>query len=389
MRMTTYALTVAGSVFVCANAFAESGVTDDAIVIGSTAAATGPIASSCYPVTQAADAWFAKVNEAGGVHGRKIQYTVLDDAYSPQRAIGNVRRLVEQDDVFAVFGGCGTATAAAALSYLKTRPEVPYLFPYAGIADLIKPTQPSIFALMPLYEQQIAAILPFAVSQMDPKPKSAAIISANIAGADAWRAAAASFFEANGIQLVYDDLVEVTSPERTTFVVQTKEHNPDLLVLVDAAPGAARFLLDMQQQNWKPKVVVGASPMTAEQFLGPVAGAADGLVTAAGFVSPPTAEAAKECVEVLAKRYPDVKPSHYSMFGCLGAIVFVEALEKTGRELTRETLIATLESMNGFETGISGPIGFSADNHLGVTSVMPFGVVGSAFKIVGDPVSIK
>ncbi|HTV71417.1 MAG TPA: ABC transporter substrate-binding protein [Rhizobiaceae bacterium] len=389
MNSIKLSILIAGSLFAATGAFAESGVTDDTITIGATAAATGPIASSCYPVTQAAEAWFAKINERGGIHGRKIAYTVLDDAYSPQRAIGNVRRLVEQDDVFAVFGGCGTATAAAALSYLKTKSEVPYLFPYAGIGELVSPTQPSIFALMPLYDQQLGAILPFAASQMEPKPATAAMISANIAGADAWRAAAKSYFDANGIKLLYDELVEVTSPDRTTFVVQAKSHNPDLLVIVDAAPGAARFLLDMQQQNWKPKMVVGASPMTAEQFLDPVAGAADGLVVAAGFVAPPTADAAKECVDTLAKTHPDVKPSHYSMFGCLGAVVFVEALEKAGRDLTRANLISALESMSGFESGISGPIGFSPDNHLGITSVMPFGVEAGAFKIVGDPVSIK
>src|SRR5438034_11124157 len=98
-------------------ALAEPGVDDKTIKLGGSNAMTGAVAAVCAPTTYGAKAWFDKVNRDGGVNGRKIEYTVLDDAYSAQRALANARRLVQQDNVFAIFGGCATATSAAILQF--------------------------------------------------------------------------------------------------------------------------------------------------------------------------------------------------------------------------------------------------------------------------------
>ncbi|MEQ8652472.1 MAG: ABC transporter substrate-binding protein [Kiloniellales bacterium] len=386
MRHVTFlAATFAAALYATATS-AAPGVTDDKIVIGGTNAMTGPVAAVCSAVTHGAQAWFHKVNEAGGVHGRMIDYVVLDDAYSAQRAVGNTRRLVQQDDVFAMFGGCGTATAAGVLSFLKSQPDVPYLFPYAGLRELLEPLKPGVFALMPLYDQQLVAILPYVIEQMDPKPKTGAILSNNIAGVEAWREASKKTFDEYGIELVYDDLMEVTSPERAAFVVQMKAKNPDLAVIADAAPGGARIYQEMKRQGWKPKMSTGIGTFTAEQFLSQVSDVAEGILIAPGFVVPPTDPAAAACNAALKVTNPDIEPNHFSVFGCLTAAVLVEAFDRAGRDLTREKLIAALESMDGFETGISGPVTFSSESHLGLDSVIPFGVKDGNFVVLGSPI---
>lgn len=386
MRHVTFLAASFAAALYATAAGAAPGVTDDKIVIGGTNAMTGPVAAVCSAVTHGAQAWFHKVNETGGVHGRTIDYIVLDDAYSAQRAVGNTRRLVQQDDVFAMFGGCGTATAAGVLSFLKSQPDVPYLFPYAGLRELLEPLKPGIFALMPLYDQQLAAILPYVIEQMDPKPKTGAILSNNIAGVEAWREASKKTFDAYGIELVYDDLMEVTSPERAAFVVQMKAKNPDLAVIADAAPGGARIYQEMKRQGWKPKMSTGIGTFTAEQFLSQVSDVAEGILIAPGFVVPPTDPAAATCNAALKVTNPDIEPNHFSVFGCLTAAVLVEALDRAGRDLTREKLIAALESMDGFETGISGPVTFSSESHLGLDSVIPFGVKDGNFVVLGSPI---
>lgn len=387
MRTGLFATAALSAVMIAGSAAAESGVTEDTVHIGGTNAITGPVAAVCYAVTHGANAWFDKVNDAGGVHGRKIEYTVLDDAYSAQRAVGNTRRLIQQDDVFAMFGGCGTATAAGVLSFLRSRPDVPYLFPYAGLTELIQPVREGVFALMPLYDQQLAAVLPYVIEQMDPKPKTGAILSTNIAGADDWRQATRDAFEAHGIELVYDELMEVTLPERAAFVVQLKAKDPDLVVVADSAPGGSRVFLEMKRQNWKPQMATGIGTLTAEQFLEQVADVAEGILIPPGFVVPPTDESAQACNAALAKSNPDVKPNHFSMFGCLTAIVFVEALERAGEDLTREKLVSALESIQEFETGISGPVSFGPEDHMGLNSVIPFGVENGQFVVMSGPIS--
>ena len=377
---------LAAAMMVPGLAAAEDGVTAKEILLGGSNAATGPVASVCYAVSHGQLAHFKRVNDAGGINGRMIRYEVLDDAYSAQRAIGNVRRLMQQDHVFTLFGGCGTVTAAGILSAIEGS-DMPYLFPYAGLDKLIDPVKPNVFALMPLYSEQTAAIVPFVVQKF--KPKTAAMFSTNIAGHEAWRQAARDRLAAGGVKLVIDGVMEVTSPERAPFVVQAKEKDPDLLLIMDTAPNAARFLIEMKRQNWKPRVIAGYSTLTDETFLRAAADNAEGILLAPGIVVPPTAPEARQCVEELAAYNKDLVPSHFSMFGCLSARVMEEALRRAGPDLTRAKLVSTLESMKGYDTGLSGKVTFGPGQHMGLTEMYPFGIEKGQFKIVAPPVGTR
>ena len=83
-------------------ALAEPGVDDQKVLLGGSNALTGAVAAVCAPTSYGTKAWFDKVNRDGGVQGRKIEYNLLDDAFSSQRALANARRLVQQDNVFAI-----------------------------------------------------------------------------------------------------------------------------------------------------------------------------------------------------------------------------------------------------------------------------------------------
>jgi branched-chain amino acid transport system substrate-binding protein len=330
-------------------------------------------------------AHFKKVNEKGGIHGRKITYKLLDDAYSAQRAVGNTRRLIQQEQVFAIFGGCGTATAAGVLSIVE-RTDVPYLFPYAGLDKLVDPPKKHIFGLLPLYPSQYSTLLPYIIAQT--KPKTAALLSNNIAGADEIRSVVKATLAKAGVEVVLDELMEVTSPERAAYVLKVKDKNPDLLVLSDTAPGAARLFIEMERQNWKPKMVTGISTLTDESFLRAAAQVAEGKLIAPGVVLPPTAAQSKACVEELAAYDKSISPSHFTMFGCLVATVLVEALNRAGPDLTRDKLISALETFKDFDTGISGKVTFTPQRRMGIDSVYPVGVEGGQFKILGEPLSV-
>lgn len=370
-------------------AHAEPGVSDTKIVIGGSNAMSGSVAAVCAPATYGAMAWFNKVNAAGGVHGRKIEYNILDDAYLPQRAIANARRMVQQDNVFAIFGGCATATQAAILSFLGGYPEVPYLFPWAAMPELTEPTKKNVFALMPSWSAQVNGMLPYTIDRTNPKPKTAAILMINVPGAETMRKAARAIFAARGITVVYDELFEVNVPDHTPYILQMKNANPDIAIFGDSAAGAAKMFLTMKRQSWHPRAGLGVATLSAEQFLDPVNTFADDWLTTVGIVAPPTAATATDCNAAVKESYPDLKPSHFTMFGCLAATVFVEGLNQTGRNLTRAGLIASLEKMNNFDPKISGAVSFTPTDHTGAHTVVPVGVKDGKFVVLGAPILAK
>ena len=369
--------------FFSAAATAEPGVTDTTILLGGSNAMTGPVAAVCSPTSFGAKAWFDKVNRDGGVQGRKIDYNVLDDAFSAQRAVSNARRLVQQDNVFAIFGGCASPTSAAILQYVAGQPEVPYLFPWAAMNELTEPTKKNVFALLPNYAFQVRAMLPYTIQKADVKPKTAGFLMMNVPGAEDMRKAMKEVLATHGITLVYEELFEVNIPDYTPYILQLKSKNPDIVLFGDSAAGAARLFLTMKRQDWHPKTAFGVTTLTAEQFLDPVGDYVDGWLTAAGMVAPPSAPESKECNDALKASYPDQKPNHFTMFGCLAAKIGVEAMNRTGRNLTRAGLINTLEQMRDYESKISGPVSFSPSDHMGTSAVVPFGVKGGKFTVLG------
>lgn len=362
---------------------ASPGVTPTEIVIGGTNAITGVVAAACIGVQYGAEAMFQAVNKVGGVNGRKITYNVLDDAYSPQRALANARRHVESTDVFTLFGGCGTATASTVLAYAVEN-NIPYLFPYAGLDALVRPVKPTVFALLPLYSDQMRAITPYVLAQL--KAKTAAVVATNIPGKDELTAAVRSALEKAGVKEVYGKLYEIGSTDVTPMVLELKQANSDLLVLTTSAPDGGRWFQEMGRQNWFPKMITGISTFTDQVFVQAAGELANDRVIGPGFSVTPADPRAKACNDDLKAYKPDFKPSHFTLYGCLTAKVLVEAVKRTGKDLTREGLIATLNKMKDYDTGFTPPVGFDPGNHMGIRAVIPVGIKNGGFVVLGPPI---
>ena len=123
---------------------ATPGVTATTIVLGQSAALTGPSAQLGNEMREGALAWFDHINKKGGVNGRKIVLTTLDDAYDAERAVKNTRQLVQQDGVFALFGYVGQATSTASMKSVE-KEDVPFFAPLAGGESLHGQFRPNVF----------------------------------------------------------------------------------------------------------------------------------------------------------------------------------------------------------------------------------------------------
>src|SRR5262252_4329531 len=107
------------------------GITSTQILIGSHQPLTGPAAPGYSEISTASNAYFQYVNARGGVNGRKIKYTFLDDGYDPSKTVSDVHQLILQDNVYAIFDGLGTPTHLAAVSFINSS-KVPDVFVASG-----------------------------------------------------------------------------------------------------------------------------------------------------------------------------------------------------------------------------------------------------------------
>ena len=129
MKFRSFSLSVS-SFAVCAFAHAKKGVYPDPIVIGQSAALSGPASGPGTGMREAAMAYFDEVNRNGGVHGRRIEFKSLNDAYEPERAAVNKRKLIDDERVFALFGYVGTPTSQASIPVF-TAAKVPFFGAFA------------------------------------------------------------------------------------------------------------------------------------------------------------------------------------------------------------------------------------------------------------------
>jgi len=127
------------------------------IVLGQSAAMSGPAAQLGIQFQQGAKVWFDQVNAQGGVSGKTIELKTLDDGYEPDRCSENTRKLIEED-VFALFGYIGTPTSLAALPMIK-KAQIPFIAPFTGAMGLREPLTKNVFHLRASYHDETALIV--------------------------------------------------------------------------------------------------------------------------------------------------------------------------------------------------------------------------------------
>lgn len=345
---------------------AMAGVSQTEIRLGMSNAMSGPVAAVCLPASEGAKAWLAKVNEEGGVHGRKVTVDVLDDGYEAPRAAANVRDLTHKG-IFAMFGGCGTVSAAAIATALKGS-DVPYLFPYAALPDLVEPVQPNVFSLLPLYRDQIFTAIDHLVTKA---PGTVYTVTSQIPGYESTVSGAEAGVKSAGGTLLSSALLPATNAPAEQEAAKAGQHNVDYLAMTVLAPDAARMLNGMAKSHDLPaKAILSSAPLAAQSFAAALSAEAAQLLKTLSPTVPPSDPAAQECVDALRKHSPDTKPDALALFGCAGAQVLIAALQAAGDEPTRSKLTGALEEMNGAQVSSLLPtVSFNAEDHVGLDSM--------------------
>ncbi|MEK7385025.1 MAG: ABC transporter substrate-binding protein, partial [candidate division NC10 bacterium] len=343
-----------------APASAQQGVSDAEIVLGCSNSFSGPLVFSGEQLTKfGVDLYFKVINDAGGIHGRKVRTIYYDDGYKPQEAVANTKKLVEQDRVFAVIAPQGTAPVVATLEYLESN-KVPLLFPYQG--SPVTRGRKHVFSGMTLYDRQSKMMIDYLAGPRKYK-KFAALYQD-----DEYGKAFLTAFEKDlarlGLKMTAAESVKRGVTDVSAQMAKLQAAKPEVLFIVLTPGPGAQALKERQKIGWTDVVMVSSGPLTDERYLALAGDAAEGVEGLSLWPEPVTSDlpAVKLYREQMQKYFPKSEPNRYSLAGYFAAMLFTEGAKRAGKNLTRDSLIAALEGIRGFESGLLPPVTIGADH---------------------------
>jgi ABC-type branched-subunit amino acid transport system substrate-binding protein len=355
---------------------AETGVTDTAILIGQSAAFSGPAQELGLEMRQGAKLVFDSVNAQGGIHGRKIQLVTHDDGYEPERAAANTRKLIYEDRVFALFGYVGTPTSQASLP-IFTEAKVPFIGAFTGAQLLREPFNRYIFNARASYFDETEKIVEQLVSLGS---KTVAVFYQNDAYGKAGLAGVERALVKRNMKMAATATVERNTADVIAAVKGINPTQPDAVVMVSAYKSVAAFVKEMKKAGSTTQFhnvsFVGSRPLAKE--LGP-----DGPGVAVSQVVPFPWGASVPVVkdyQRLMNASGAKELSFTSLEGFIAAKILAEGLKRAGKDLTREKLISSLEGMSNVDLG-GFQIAFSPKNH-NASSYVDLTMIGKSGQFV-------
>mgnify|MGYP001582749725 FL=1 len=346
--------------FAAAPARAQQGVTDAEIVLGCSNSFSGPLAFTGEQATRfGVDLYFKVVNDAGGIHGRKVRTIYYDDGYKPQEAVANTKKLVEQDKVFAIIAPQGTPPVVATLEYLEGN-KVPLLFPFQG--SPVTRGRKYAFNGMLLYDRQSKMMIDYLAGPR--KYKKFATLYQDDEYGKAFLTAFEKDLARLGLKMSAAESVKRGVTDVSAQMAKLQAAKPEVLFIVLTPGPGAQALKERQKIGWTDVVMVSSGPLTDERYLALAADAAEGVEGLSLWPDPVTSDlpAMKLYREQMQKYFPKNEPNRYSISGYFAAILFTEGAKRAGKNLTRDSLIAALEGIRGFESGLLPPVTIGADH---------------------------
>ena len=346
------------TVLVSQAAFSQ-GVTPERIRLGQAAVFSGPAAQLGIQMRNGIKAYFDYVNEAGGVHGRKLELVTEDDQYEASRAPAASKKLIEEHRVFALLGYVGTPTGAAHLPVV-IQAKVPLVGMFTGAEILRDPLNRYVFHVRASYYDETDKIVEQVVSTGG--KKISVFYQADNYG-EAGRKGTELALTKRGLKIHSTGTVERNTIKVEEAVKAIHHSQPDAIVMVSAYTSCAEFIRQMRKAG-SGAIFYNVS-FVGSKALADALGKEGYGVAISQVVPFPWARSVPvvKDYQQLAKKagFPDYNFS--AMEGFLTAKVVVEGLKRTGKDLTREKFVETMEKMDVDLGGFH--VSYSPKNHAG------------------------
>ena len=331
----------------------DPGATDTELKIGQTMPYSGP-ASAYATIGRAQAAYFQMINEQGGVNGRKINLVSLDDGYNPAKAVEQVRRLVEQEQVLLVFQSLGTPSNTAVQRYLNAQ-KVPQLFVATGATKFGDPrSYPWTMGWQPSYHAESTVYAKY-IMQAKPNGRIAVLYQNDDYGKDYLNSLRAGL-AANAGMIVKEVSYEVSDPAVDSQIVTLRSSGADTLFVFATSKFAAQAIRKTYDIGWKPLVFVNSVSSSVAAVLTPAGlDRSVGVITAQYGKDPTDPQwskdrAFKDWVEWMKKYYPQGDlADNLNVYGYSVAQTLVQVLRQCGDDLTRASIMRQAANLKSLE----------------------------------------
>ena len=356
-------LAFAAMLGVSVGCFAQ-GVTNGEIVIGQTSSFSGAIAGEVKEQTEGARLYFDWVNANGGVNGRRIRLESMDDAFDPKRAAQNARALIDKG-VFALFLTRGTPQNEAILPVLQES-GTPLVAPSTGAIVLHQPVNPLVFNVRTRYQTEAETAIGQLVSQGITR---IAIVHVNDSFGKDGLAGYLSGLKAAKLQPVGVFSYDRAKGDTNEAAGKVIALNPQAIVTAGHSKPLSNLVRRVRDAGLSGVSIVTLSNLSSQSFLKDLGEYKHGVIVMQVFPNPQM-QLTRISSEMhrLAESKPGFVTSHMALEGFAAAKVLVEGLKRAGRNPTRASFMAGLESLHEYDLGglklTYGPTGRSGLNYV-------------------------
>jgi ABC-type branched-subunit amino acid transport system substrate-binding protein len=333
----------------------DTGATDTEIKIGNIIPYSGP-ASAYGVVGKAMEGYFKKVNDDGGINGRKVNFISYDDAYSPPKAVEQTRKLVESDEVLLVFGALGTPSNSAIQKYMNAK-KTPHLFLATGATKWNDPKHfPWTMGWLPSYQSEGRIYAKYLLKEK-PDAKIAVLYQNDDFGKD-YLKGIQDGLGAKKSMIVAEESYELSEPTVDSHIVKLKSLNPDVLVIFTTPKFGAQTIKKVGELGWKPTLIISNVSASTATVMKPA-----GFENAQGVISAAYAKdtsdpqwnddpGMKEYKAFLAKYVPEANVADSSaLTGYNMAQTMAAVLKQCGDDLTRANVMKQAASIKELQQG--------------------------------------
>jgi branched-chain amino acid transport system substrate-binding protein len=372
----------------------DVGVTDAEIKIGNIVAYSGPV-SSLGAIAKIEDAYFRKINDEGGINGRKIKFISYDDAYSPPKSVEQARKLVESDEVLLIFNPVGTPSNIAIQKYLSAR-KVPQLFVGTGATRWNDPASfPWTIGWQPNYQNEGHIYAKYLLKEK-PDARIAVLYQNDDLGKDYLKGLKDGLGQ-KASMIVAEESYETSEPTIDSHIVNLRSTGANVFISVALTKAAAQSIRKVAEMGWNPLFILSSIGSSIGTVIQPVGfDKAQGLISTAYLKDSSDPqwnddEGMKKFYAFLAKYAPEAnKTDFFVVYGYAVAQTMAKVLQQCGDDLTRDNVMKQAASLTNFAPDVLLPgisINTSATDFAPIEQMRMVRLKGEKWELFGDVIS--
>ena len=373
----------------------DTGATDTEIKIGNIMPYSGP-ASAYGVIGKTEAAYFKKINDAGGINGRKINFISYDDGYSPPKTVEQARKLVESDEVLLIFNSLGTPPNSAIQKYMNSK-KVPQLFVATGATKWNDPKEfPWTMGWQPSYQSETRIYAKYLLKEK-PNAKIAVLYQNDDYGKDYLKGLKDGLGAKAAAMIIAEESFETTEPTVDNHIVKLKATGADVFVNIATPKFAAQAIKKVAEIGWKPLHILNNVSASVGSVIKPAGYENSQDIISAAYlkdVSDPQWDkdpGMKEFLTFLEKDFPEGNKLDGSVVVGFGVSqTLVKVLQMCGDNLTRENIMKQAASLKDFRTEVLLPgikINTSPSDFAPISQLQLMKFKGEKWELFGDVIS--